>query len=189
MKALLVLIICAATLGLLYGCGEDDCNPSGVCPVSEQPLAEFTNVIDVSSGSGYDSVRIIICNYSPNLDPPIDISQLDTLVDIYIDEADEGSTVTIDARSNPDFNNAAATLTNGINDLVYILVIYEPWGSSPGISESDLLKGGLTGEYLPDLAGTVLTKVLVHLDNIDIYDGGTTWYYDIDFRVVIFGRP
>ena len=180
MKALLVLIVCAAALGLLYGCGEDDCNPSGVCLVSEQPLAEFTHGVDASTESGYDSVRIVIICYS---------AYPDTLVDMYIDESDEGSTVTIDAGSNPDFNNAAATLTNGINDLIYVLAIYKPSGTFTGISESDLLKGGLTGEYLPDLAGTELTKVLVHLDNIYIYDGGTTWYYDIDFRVVIFGRP
>ncbi len=66
-----------------------------------------------------------------------------------------------------------------------------PNGSGGGIGsiESYFLKGGLTGEWDPDLAGAEVTEILFHLDDIYIDNQGDYTDYDIDFRIVFMGLP
>jgi len=180
MKQFLVLFACAIALGVLSSCGDDDCTPCSVPPVPEQPLAEYLRDAGGGSSGGYDSVRVT-CHYT---------ATDDTLFDIYVDESDEGYTITIDESNNPDFNEAIARLTNGTDESISFWVRM-PTGSGGGVtsSESNFLKGGLTGDYDPDLTGAEVTKILLHMDHILIDNQGTVTDYEIIYRTVFMGRP
>ena len=180
MKQLLVLLTFVAALGLLSGCGDDDCTPCSVPPIQEQPLAEVTRDTGGGGSGGFDSLRVTF-HYS---------ATTDTLLDIYVKETDEGYTFTIDETNNPDFTEAISILTNGEDDQMMLWVRFPSGsGGAIGTAESNFLKGGLTGEWDPDLAGAEVTKILLHLDDIYIDNQGDYTDYDIYFRIVFMGLP
>jgi hypothetical protein len=180
MKQFLVLLACAASLGILSGCSDDDCTPCSVPPVADQPLAIFSDHGGGSIYAGFDSVRIV-CSYW---------STTDTLYDIFIDAPDDGKTFTIDESNNPDFNEAVAILTNGLDDDMHFWMLW-PSGEGSGApgTESYFLNGGLSREWYPDLAGAEVTKILLHVDYFTIDNQVTFTEYELKYRVVFMGRP
>lgn len=180
MKHLLVLFACVVALGFLNSCSDDDCAPCAPCPVPEQPLAEYLRDTGGGGSGGYDSLRVTF-HYT---------ATTDTLFDLYVDETDEGYTLTIDGTNNPDFTEAIALLTNGVDDYMQLWVRF-PNGSGGGIgsTESYFLRGGLTGDWDPDLAGAEVTTILLHMDDIMIDNQGGYTDYEIEYRIVFIGRP
>lgn len=178
MKQLLLILACFTVLVFLNSCGEDECSPCA--PVPEQPLAVHSVDSGIGSSGGFDSVRVL-CYYS---------AFTDTLFDVYVDESDEGYTITINASNNPDFDEAVARLTNGVDDDLYFYLLFPNGGGGGGSShESDYLDGGLTGEYDVDLEGAEVTKILLHMDYVSIDNQGSSTSCDIEYQVVFVGRP
>jgi len=180
MKQFLFLFACATALGVLGGCSDDDCSPCSVPSVPDQPLATFSEHIGGGTYASFDSIRLI-CSYW---------TTTDTLYDIFIDASDDGNTITIDENNNPDFNEAVAILTNGLDDDMHFWALWPngTGGGSPG-TESYFLNGGLSNEWYPDLAGVEVTKILLHVDYFSIDNQGTYTEYDLQYRVVFMGRP
>ena len=180
MKRLLFVFLCVAALGVLGGCGDEDCDPCDPCTGAEQPLAEYLRIAGGGGTGGFDSLRVT-CHYS---------ATTDTLFDIYVDESDEGYIITIDASNNPDFNEAIAMLTNGLDEFIYFWVRF-PNGSGGGISalESYFLEGGFSSEYNPDLAGAEVTEIRLYMEKIWIDNQGGYTEYEIVYRTVFIGIP
>lgn len=180
MKRLLFLIACVTVLGFLCSCSDDDCSPCAPCPVYEQPLAIFYDFTGGGIWASYDSVRLV-CSYS---------ATTDTLYAVFIDAADDGTTITIDESNNPDFNEAVAILTNGQDDDMHFWSLW-PSGEGSGApgTESYFLNGGLTNEWYPDLAGAEVTKILLHIDHFEIDNQVTYTEYEVRYRVVFVGYP
>lgn len=178
MERLCMVFACVALLGLSSGCSDEDCDPCAPIPI--QPLAEYYIDAGVGSSGGYDSVRVL-CYYS---------ATPDTLYDLYVDEADEGHTITIDGSNNPDFNEAVAILTNGEDDYLYFYMLY-PNGGGGGSSgdESDFLNGGLTRQYYPDLAGAEVTEIRLYMESISIDNQGSWTSCNIQYQILFMGRP
>ena len=180
MKQLFLIFACIAVIGFLNGCSDDDCDPCAPCSVNEQPLAEYLRSTGGGGTGGYDSLRVT-CHYA---------ATTDTLFDIYVDESDDGSIITIDATNNPDFEEAIAMLTNGTDEHIYFWVRF-PSGSGGGISalESYFLEGGFSGEYDPDLAGAEITEIRLYMEEIWIDNQGGYTDYEITYRAVFMGIP
>lgn len=113
---------------------------------------------------------------------------------IQIDESKVGQIIRIDQNNNPDFNNALALLTNGIDDGFWFYVLYGFGSSGRGGPESDFIKGGFTGVNNPDLIGLNISYFLLHVDRVQFitpgqdinHDGVWTDYY-VDLRLVAMG--
>ena len=180
MKQLFLVFACVAVLGFLNSCSDDDCNPCAPCPVYEQPLAEYLRITGGGGTGGFDSVRIT-CHYS---------ATTDTLFDIYVDDSDEGLMFTIDSSNNPDFDEAIALLTNGIDETIYFWTRF-PNGSGGGIgsNESHFLEGGFSGEYDPDLAGAEVTEIRLYIEELWIDNQGVYTEYELTYRTVFMGKP
>ncbi len=182
MKSVITALLCLIALGLLYGCSED-CDPCSVAPTPVQPLAQIIRESAWGWPGSLDTLRLVL----------VYIAEQDTLYDILVTESDEGTTFTVDGSNNPDFAEAVARLTNGVDEQMGIYTSFYPGGGgetgmfSP---ESNFLDGGLTNDMYPDLAGAEITEVLIHIDyiSIDVVAGPYT-NYDCDIRVVFMGRP
>ncbi len=179
MRPSLVLIACVFVLGFVAGCGDDECDPY-VPVVSEEPLAQIS--ITGGGGAAYltDTLRINFVS-----------SSYDTLFNLLITAADEGTARMIDAATYPAFADAAARLADGVNDqwTFWVRLYPSSSGGGWGTSETNWIDGGLTGEYVPDLLGAEITKARLILDRVDIVaDAGYT-NYDIEARIVIIGKP
>lgn len=178
MKRLLVVFACIAALGLLSGCGDDDCSPCA--PIPDQPLAQYSEYVGGSIYASHDSIRLI-CSYS---------ATTDTLYDVFIDASDDGTTIEIDGSNNPDFDEAVAILTNGEDEDMHFWV-YWPYSTGSGTpgTESEFLNGGFSHEWYPDLAGAEVTRILLHIDYFSIDNQGTYTEFDLYYSVVFMGRP
>jgi len=178
MRIYLIMLVCFIACGLVIGCSDDD----STCPQSpEQPLAQFARIEGYENCQGtYYSFRISILYPATS----------DTLVNLLVDETDSGTTLTITA-ADPHFSDFVSMLTNGVNDQLRTATELHPGGCTSGSqgSESTLLLGGLKRDFLVDLEGTQVTKILVHLDELFIYRGSGTTSYGAAYRVVFMGRP
>lgn len=181
MKGIIVLSLCLLALGLFCGCSED-CDPCSPTPVPEQPLAQIIRESGGGSSGSWDTLRLVLLYEA----------QQDTLYDVLVTEDDDGATITVDSSNNPDFAEAVARLTNGVDEYMTIWTFVYPGmsGGGLGASESNHLDGGLTKDMYPDLAGAEVTKILIHIDyiSIDIVAGPMTTY-ECNIRVVFMGRP
>ena len=179
MRTVLIVLACIIAVGFTAGCSDDDC-PS--CPppeVEEQPLAQFVRAERYENQAGaFFSVRIKILYSATN----------DTLAYLLVDGSDSGTTFTFDA-SDPGFAGFAAMATNGVDDQLSVSAMLDPAGGGSGSfgGESNFLQGGLTGDLTPDLAGTQVTSILLHLDRLTILRQGGTTRFNADFRVVYMG--
>lgn len=180
MRTSLLFVACVFALSVLAGCGEDDCAPCDPC-VSEQPLAQM----DLGIGGGT----------TQEVDATLRIyfftSSGDTLFDMEITAADDGTVRMVDADVYPNFAAAAGRLSDGVDDMWTIYVTYIAGGLAGGGGnyETDWLNGGFTGEYDPDLQGARITKIYLYLDEVEILQsaGDTDW--NLEARVIVFGEP
>ncbi|MDD3643647.1 MAG: hypothetical protein PHQ19_09325, partial [Candidatus Krumholzibacteria bacterium] len=150
MRTNLVIVACLFTLSVLAGCSEDDCPPC-IPPVSEKPLGQMD--IGIGGGtSGTVGTTLRICFVS---------SSSDTLFDMQITSSDDGTARMVDAELYPNFAAAADRLSDDVNDLWMIDVLYVPGGAAGGAGnyEATWLNGGFTGEYDPDLHGAEITRI------------------------------
>ena len=180
MRNLFVLLACAATLCVTAGCSDDECAPCAPV-VSEQPLASISHGMGGGTSSAVgDSLRFNFVS-----------SSADTLFDLYVTEADSGTVRTINAGNYPPFADAAARLSDGVNDpwVFWVRSVSGGFGAGNGSNESSWLAGGFTGVYTPDLQGAEITKIWLYINEVSIVleSGFTT--FDIEARVVIMGRP
>jgi hypothetical protein len=180
MRISLLFVVCAFALSALAGCSDDDCAPCTPCD-SEQPLAQMNIGMGGSTnGTVGTTLRIYFVTSSG-----------DTLFDMEITATDDGTVRMVDADVYPNFAAAADRLSDGVNDLWFFYVAYVPGGlaGGGGSYETDWLEGGFTGTYDPDLQGAQITKIYLYLDVVTITQsvGNTDW--DLDARVVVFGRP
>lgn len=180
---------CAALLVLgAVGCSDDECPTCPEVPV--QALAQID--FDRRGGSSVvtDSAGVVIDVGTISVDAQ-------AIVDLWFTAADSGRTIRIDASNNPEFAGAIEILTNGGDDRMQLhLFLDPPVGSGTWGYESDWIDGGTTGDLHPDLAGTEISHVLLHLLDVEFESPGMdpnqdgVWTdYDIDMRLVIMGRP
>jgi len=179
MRIVLIVIACVIACGIVAGCSDEDC-PSCPAPVSqEQPLAEFVRADSYENQQGdFYSVRIKIYY----------LDTADTLANLVVDGTDQGTTFTFDA-SDRGFADFAAMAANGADDRLSVTTMLDPNGGATGSfgAESNFYQGGLTGDLSPDLAGTTVTSVLLHLDRLSIFRQGGTTRFSADYRVVYMG--
>ena len=180
MRNIPLFLACAAALSFTAGCGDDECAPCAPV-VSEQPLASFSHAMGGGTSSAVgDSLRLNFVS-----------SSADTLFDLYVTEADSGTVRTISAGKYPPFADAAARLSDGVDDhwTFWVRSVSGGFGGGNGSNESNWLVGGYTGVYTPDLQGAEITKIWLYLNEVSIVleSGYTT--FEIQARVVIMGRP
>lgn len=180
MRTSLILIACTTVLCIAAGCSDDECTPCAPV-VSEQPLAQ----IDLHAGGGTSSA------VSDTMRIDFVSSSYDTLFDMYVTEADSGTVKVINAGKYPPFTDAAARLSDGVNDQWMFWARYVPdiGGGGSGTLESNHLNGGFTGEFNPDLLGAEITKIWLYINQVSIVQEGGYTTYDIDVCVVIMGTP
>ena len=179
MRTFLVMMACVVTLSVLAGCSDEECDPC-VPVVPVQPLAQMDAAMGGGSSMGTDTLWVYCVS-----------SNSDTLFDLLVTEDDEGTVKMVDAGLYPEFANAAATLTDGVDDGWTFWVRLHPdgGGGGAGRSESTWLEGGLTGEYDPDLHGAEVSQILINLDYIYV-DNQISWTdFSVEVRLVIMGRP
>jgi hypothetical protein len=153
-----------------------------VTPPVERPLAQIT--AEIASVRLFevipDSLIISLRYYMSG----------DRVVYVPIDETDAGSTFEIDSGNNPDWDEAISYLTNGSNDDMALYLIMMPWSMGPGLNstESEFLKGGLTGDMLPDLSGAEITRILLIIDDVEInIMPGPETEFSASFRITVMG--
>jgi hypothetical protein len=180
MRTSLLFVACIFALSVLVGCSDDDCAPCNPCD-SEQPLGQM----DIGMGGGTNGT------VGTTLRISFVTSSGDTLFDMEVTAADDGTVRMVDADVYPNFAAAADRLSDGVNDLWYIYVAYVPGGSAGGGGnyETDWLDGGFTGTYDPDLQGAQITKIYLYLDSVEISQTVSYTDWDLEARVVVFGRP
>jgi hypothetical protein len=179
MRIVLIILACVIVCSLTTGCGDEDCPACPDTVAQEQPLAQFVRAESYENQAGnFYSVRIKIYYTATN----------DTLAYLLVDGTDSGTTFTFDA-SDPGFADFAAMATNGADDRLSISAMLDPSGGGSGSSgnESNYYQGGLTGDMTPDLAGTTVTSILLHLDRLTIFRQNNTTRFNADFRVVYMG--
>jgi hypothetical protein len=197
------LVVALFVLPLLTGCGDDDpVAPGAIVPV--QPLAE----IRLSTFAGMSAVSdTIALSFMLSVTPfpkagdandsGPRIAPTPELVSVRMTNADEGTTRQINASNNPDYQAAIAILTNGVDDHGRVLFSIPAAGSVGGEgSESSYIKGGILGNFDPDLSGAEITGLTVVFKRVQIDTPGSdpnsdgNWTdFVIDARVVITGRP
>jgi hypothetical protein len=205
MRCVFVIAVCVIVLPLFASCGDD--NPVTSTPVTlPQPLAQ----IIIAGGGGLtgsigvaDSLAIgfwlsltpIAAAESAGESAAANV----TVVDVRVGNADDGTTKTINASNNPDFQQAVAILTNGTDDYAVgsvSLALGPRPPPSMGWRESASINGGLLGNYNPDLQGAEITSVALVLRQVQITSPGSdpngdgNWTeYTLDARLVIMGHP
>ena len=180
------IIVDVGTILLLVGTiGCSDDNKITNATVSPQALAQVSIEIQGGAAVVVDSNIISFSIGGKNV------------FSLRVANADQGRTITVNESNNPDFSAAVAFLTDGNDDSAEFGSFF-PGGGGGSISrpESVWFKGGITGTYDPDLAGTTVTNVLVHLDVVNIQSPGSdpngngNWTdYDHRIRMVIMGIP
>jgi len=179
MRNLLVLFACAAALCAGAGCSDDDCAPCAPA-TTEQPLASFEMEMAGGAASAIgDTLRINFVS-----------SEADTLFNLYVTEADEGTVKIINARVYPPFAAATARLSDGTNDSWMFYVRFHPssTGGGSGALESSWLSGGFTDEFNPDLLGAEITKIWLYLNDVSIVREIGYTNYSVSARAVIMGK-
>ena len=180
-----IIVVVSTTLLLVgtFGCSGDDkiinatVSPQALVQVSLETMAGAAIVVDsmdISFSLGGENV-----------------------FSFRVANADQGRTITVSESNNPDFSAAVIFLTDGNDDSADFGTLFP--GGGGGMSsnaESVWFKGGITGTYDPDLAGTNVTHVLIHLDVVNIQSPGSDpngngiWTnYDFRIRMVIMGNP
>ena len=165
---------------ILAGCSDEDCTPCAPV-VTEQPLAQFDHIWSGLTATEIgDTLRINFVS-----------SSSDTLFDLYVTEADNNTAKIFNARSYPPFIEAAARLSDGVDDQwkFWFRSLLGEYGGGPETSESGWLEGGFMGEYNPDLLGAEITKIWLFIDRVSIYRQGDFTTYHIAVRVFIMGKP
>jgi hypothetical protein len=179
MRTFLAVVALVMASALASGCGDDECNP--IAPVlAVQPLAQLDAGVGGGSSMGSDTLWVFFVS-----------SNDDTLFDLLVTQDDDGTVKSITPDLYPELTNAAATLTDGVDDGWTFWVRLHPAGGGAGIgrSESAWIEGGLTGGFEPDLEGAEVTSVIRHLDYVFV-DNQETWTdFGVDVRIVIMGKP
>jgi hypothetical protein len=177
MRAFLAVVALFSALVLVSGCCDD--NP--VVPVlALQPLAQLDAGTGGGTSMGSDTLWVFFVS-----------SDDDTLFDLLVTQDDDGTVKSITPDIYPGLIDAAATLTNGVDDGWTFWVRVHPagGGAGTGMPESVWIEGGLTGGYEPDLEGAEVTSVILHLDYVFV-DNQEIWTdFGVDARIVIMGKP
>jgi len=180
MRIALALFACATALVFTAGCSDDTCSPCAPV-VTDQPLAEF------SFGMGGDvpavpSDTLGISFVSPNAE---------TLFSVRVTPADQGTARMVNAGVYPKFRAAAARLSDGVDDMwsAWVHTLPGDYGGGSGTTESRWLKGGLSGEYTPDLHGAEITMIWIVPREVTVAHAGDRTSYTIDVLVIIMGKP
>ena len=179
MRTFLLMVACVTAIALVAGCSDEECDPSA--PVlAVQPLVQLDASTGGGSSIGTDTLRVLFVS-----------SNDDTLFDLLVTDDDDGTMRSVTPDIYPEFTNAAATLTDGVDDGWTFWGLLHPGGGGSGIgrAESVWIDGGLTGIYDPDLHGAEVTSVIVHLDYVFVDNQGSWTDYSIEARVVIMGKP
>ena len=180
MRSLPLLLACATILCIAAGCGDDECSPCALA-VSDQPLAQ----INIGMG-GRENVIL-----SDTLGISFVSSNNETLFNLIVTPADQGTTKMVNASVYPQFTAAAARLSDGVNDhwTFRIRTFPSDVGAGSTTIESGWLAGGYSGGYTPDLHGAEITRIWINLRAVTIDQGSDYTFYGITARIVIMGRP
>lgn len=113
----------------------------------------------------------------------------DRLGTLLITADDEGSTTVFDAASSPTFAAFAARLTNGVDERFWYILTWEGGGGGSSILESTWIQDRLAVGTQPDLADTVITRVVARVERLVLdtpgmdLNGDGVWT-DVDLLVV-----
>ena len=179
MRSLSILLVCVIACSFLAGCSEDDCPACPAPDGQEQALAQINRSESYENQRGnFFNVRIKIYY----------VDTADTLANFLVDGTDAGTTFTFDANSRG-FADFAAMATNGADDRLSFSAMLDPAGGISGSfgSESNYYQGGFTGDLAPDLAGTTVTSILLHLDRLSIFRGDLSTSFVAEYRLVYMG--
>lgn len=182
-----ILILILVLSSVLIGCGDDD---PAAPPEAPRALAQ----LHMQDGGG-SAIRAGTMTVAFSMG--VDTYDEATLYEFSVSNDDQDSTVVIDAQNSPGFADVVAILTNGTDDFTRTSQeLPGGGGGSRGRQESNLILGGVTGEYEPDLAGAEITHALLHMDVVSLDvpgsdpNGDGNWTdYIFASRLVIMGRP
>lgn len=177
MRALVSCIVTVLLVSMLSGCEGEDCTPCGPSP--EQALAQFRKEFEFGSQGTADSVFVHLMYMTRA-----------TVLELNLQPEDEDSVFTIDAVNNPDFDLAAAIMTDGVDDLMEFWVFARPADFGTGIQryESEFFEGGFTGDLSPDLTGAEITRIFLNVDRLRIENYTGYSMCELQLRVTIMGR-
>lgn len=159
MREHLVLILILLLVAPLSGCSED-------CPVcvrskTEVQLAEMDLRVRGGSARVFDSMTLSVFYSGQTIELP----------DVALTDGNDGYSVECDETSTG-VSAFIEKVTNGADEMV-LARFYTPGGFSADAGmESELIGGGTTGDLTPDLEGTRVTRILIHLVDVSIDSPG-----------------
>jgi len=175
-----VFFLLAAILVLAAGCGDDD---APTCPEPEPiPVAQFVMKLVGGNSHQYPTWRFAL--QSRFMSPAIG----DTIATLDLQDGDAGLIRTFDASNSPNFDQFAATVTNG-EDEPFFMYCWPSPGLEPvtsGTVESMAFGGGLDGDLGPDLAGVRVTKLRLNVIDSQINIPGEDPNADGDWTSYVF---
>lgn len=175
---------------VIFGGCSDDGDPIVPEPTKPQVLGVIGLNFDVSSPTLSSSLEVSFM---------VGISTPSPALLFSFQGANElsGAVITVDAATNPAFEQATSMLINGEDNLVdYDFKLSGGAGNGISAPESFLFQGGVTGDYLPDFAGARITHVVIAIDVISLeipggdLNGDGIWTDSSGTgRLVIMGHP